>query len=113
MKENEIWRENQRGGMARKRAVPSFSFSRRAHLLTTCPQGRWWYPSWWSGRALSEGERGLRFLRKAPDDAGDAPLVRGGRHFRHCETSPQAGRGNTFFHWKCSPPGCQICRQQV
>ena len=20
-----------------------FSFSRRAHLLTTCPQGRWWY----------------------------------------------------------------------
>ena len=30
---------------------PSF-LSRRAHLLTTCPQGRRWYPSRWSGRAL-------------------------------------------------------------
>jgi len=34
--------------------------SRRAHLLTTCPEGKWWYPSRWSGRALlTEAPPGL------------------------------------------------------
>ena len=33
-------RKTQRGGMARKRAVPSVSFSRRAHLLTTSEMRR-------------------------------------------------------------------------
>ena len=37
---------------------PSF-LSRRAHLLTTCPQGRRWYPSLRSGRALCEADCAL------------------------------------------------------
>ena len=55
-----------------------------APLLLLSPQSlrlcggpyRRWYPSRWSGRALSEGE--LRFLRKAPDNA--AMPVDAGRH---------------------------------
>ena len=31
----------------------------RAHLLTTWPTARWWYPDRWSGPALSEGDRAL------------------------------------------------------
>ena len=38
-------------GRSGKPERPSF-LSRRAHLLTTCPQGWRWYPSRWSGRAL-------------------------------------------------------------
>ena len=41
------------------RSAPLF-FSGRAHLLTTGPEGRRWYPSRWSGRALlAEAPPGL------------------------------------------------------
>ncbi len=42
--------------LTQERSVPTNRgappLSRRAHLLTTGPEGRWWYPSRWSGRAL-------------------------------------------------------------
>ena len=47
------------------------------HLRTAQHFRRWWYPSRWSGRALSEGDTGaFRSLRRTTDDAGKAPLVR-------------------------------------
>lgn len=45
-------------GRSGKPERPSF-FPIRAHLLTTCPQGRRWYPSRWSGRALCEADCAL------------------------------------------------------
>jgi len=49
--------------------------SRRAHLLTTCPQGRRWCPSLWSGRALCEADCALCGERQAMSPGLRTPVA--------------------------------------
>ena len=110
-------RKDKRGGMARKRAVPSVSFSRRAHLLTTSemrsnlevvvsrPGGT--HPI---GPCALRG--GFRSLRRTTDDAGCAPLVRAAvgavldSASRNCPGCCGALRRPT-------PAVCKTCQRQV
>ena len=55
-----------RGGAFRETGALCFLLSRRAHLLTTCPQGRWWYPSRWSGSRARLRAKSLATLGCAP-----------------------------------------------
>ena len=96
------WSETKRGGMARKRAVPSFSFSRRAHLLTTSEMH-----SIFGGGGIPPDGRAVRSARRTRGHfvlCGERRTIWARRlssaqrcHFCHCETSPQAGRGNPCF----------------
>ena len=61
-------------GRSGKPERPSF-FPIRAHLLTTCPQCRRWYPSRWSGRALCEADCALFGERQAMPPSLRASVV--------------------------------------
>ena len=77
-------------------------FPIRAHLLTTCPQCRRWYPSRWSGRALCEADCALFGERQAMPPSLRASVV----------IACTAGR-SVFARFAAPPQTVVLCRDNL
>lgn len=92
-------------GRSGKPGRPSF-FPIRAHLLTTCPQCRRWYPSRWSGRALCEADRALCGERQTIPPSLRASVVIACAAGRRLSPHLHLRYKSLSLPWDNLPPAC-------